>query len=161
MLRKILLSLAIVCATAATHAQNLQLHFDPRNSLYGDGVSSSNYLTATFEMFKPDKWGSTFMFADVDLNFNKKNIGLAYTEIAREFKLGDFPLMPHLEYNGGLGLVKGTDIGFSIPSSYLAGFVYPFQLGNFYMATYLAYKLNAFNPLIYLPFWDKTITFAG
>jgi hypothetical protein len=156
MLRKILLSFAIVCATAATQAQNLQLHFDPRNSLYGDGVSSSNYLTATFEMFKPDKWGSTFMFVDVDLNFNKKNIGLAYTEIAREFKLGDFPLMPHLEYNGGLGLVKGTDIGFSIPSSYLAGFGYPFQLGNFFMSTYVVYKLNAFQEVSNDAQWTVT-----
>ncbi len=156
MLRKILLAIAIVCATGASQSQNLQLHFDPRNSLYGDEVAASNYLTTTFEMFKPDKWGSTFMFADVDLNFNKKNIGLVYAEIAREFKLGDFPLMPHLEYNGGLGLVKGTDIGFSIPSSYMAGFGYPFQLGNFYMSTYLAYKLNAFQEVSNDAQWTVT-----
>ena len=40
--------------------------------------------------------------------------------------------------------MRGTGIGFSIPGAYLAGFGYPFQLGNFYMNTYLAYKLNAF-----------------
>ena len=56
MSRKILFSLAILCTTAAVQAQNLQLHFDPRNSLYGDAVSSSNYLTGTFEMFKLDQW---------------------------------------------------------------------------------------------------------
>ena len=61
----------------------------------------------------------------------------------QEFKIGDFTL-PHLEFNGGLGLVKGTDFGFSIPSSHLAGFGYPFQLGNSFMSTYVAYKLNAF-----------------
>lgn len=141
MLRKILLSLAVFCTVSAMQAQNLQLHFDPRNSLYGDGVASSNYLTATFEMFKPDQWGNTFMFVDFDLNNSKKNIGLVYAEIAREFKIGDFPLLPHIEYNGGLGN------GFSIPSSYLAGFGYPFQLGNFFMSTYAAYKLNAFPKL--------------
>ncbi|MDD2328396.1 MAG: DUF5020 family protein, partial [bacterium] len=105
MARKILFSLAILCTTAALQAQNLQLHFDPRNALYGDDVptASQNYLTATFEMFKPDQWGSTFMFVDFDLNNSKKNIGLVYAEIAREFKIGDFPLMPHLEFNGGLG----------------------------------------------------------
>ena len=163
MFRKILFSLAILCATASVQAQNLQLHFDPRNSLYGDAVSSSNYLTGTFEMFKPDQWGNTFMFVDADLNFNKKNIGLVYGEIAREFKIGDFPLLPHLEYNGGLGLVKGTDFGFSIPSSYMAGFGYPFQLGNFFMSTYLAYKLNAFEEVSNDAQWTVTwnATLAG
>ncbi|HOO94893.1 MAG TPA: DUF5020 family protein [Proteiniphilum sp.] len=163
MFRKILFSLAILCATAAVQAQNLQLHFDPRNSLYGDAVSTSNYLTGTFEMFKPDQWGNTFMFVDADLNFNKKNIGLVYGEIAREFKIGDFPLLPHLEFNGGLGLVKGTDFGFSIPSSYMAGFGYPFQLGNFFMSTYLAYKLNAFEEVSNDAQWTVTwnATLAG
>lgn len=163
MFRKILFSLAILCTTAAVQAQNLQLHFDPRHSLYGDAVSSSNYLTGTFEMFKPDQWGNTFMFVDADLNFNKKNIGLVYGEIAREFKIGDFPLLPHLEYNGGLGLVKGSDIGFSIPSSYLAGFGYPFQLGNFFMSTYVAYKLNAFQEVSNDAQWTLTwnATLAG
>ena len=163
MSRKILFSLAILCTTAAVQAQNLQLHFDPRNSLYGDAVSSSNYLTGTFEMFKPDQWGNTFMFVDADLNFNKKNIGLVYAEIAREFKIGDFPLLPHLEFNGGLGLVKGTDFGFSIPSSYLAGFGYPFQLGNFFMSTYVAYKLNAFQEVSNDAQWTLTwnATLAG
>lgn len=163
MFRKILFSLAILCATAAVQAQNLQLHFDPRNSLYGDVVSTSNYLTGTFEMFKPDQWGNTFMFVDADLNFNKKNIGLVYGEIAREFKIGDFPLLPHLEFNGGLGLVKGTDFGFSIPSSYMAGFGYPFQLGNFFMSTYLAYKLNAFEEVSNDAQWTVTwnATLAG
>lgn len=152
MLRKILLSLAIVCATVATQAQNLQLHFDPRHSLYGDNVPTSpqNYLTATFEMFKPDKWGSTFMFADFDFNNDKKNIGLVYAEVAREFKIGAFPLQPHIEYNGGLGN------GFSIPSSYLAGFGYPFQWGNFYMSTYVAYKLNAFQEVSNDAQWTVT-----
>lgn len=144
MLRKSLLLLLSMVALTSLQAQNLQLHFDPRHSLYGDNVSKSNYLTATFEMFKPDAWGSTFMFVDFDMNFNKKGIGLVYAEIARDFKIKDFPLMPHIEYNGGLGLVKDTEFGFSIPNSYLAGLSYPFKLGNFFMSTYVAYKLNAF-----------------
>src|SRR5690554_5339440 len=158
MSRKILFFLAALCAVSTTlKAQNLQLHFDPRNSLYGESSGSQiNYLTATFEMYKPDKWGNTFMFVDVDFNFDKRNPGLAYTEIAREFKIGDFPLLPHIEYNGGLGLVRGEDFGFSIPSSYLAGFGYPFQLGNFFMSTYLAYKLNAFEQVSNDAQWTVT-----
>ncbi|MDD3560904.1 DUF5020 family protein [Petrimonas mucosa] len=137
-------------ALTSLNAQNLQLHFDPRNALYGNDVAAKNYLTATFEMFKPDAWGSTFMFVDFDLNGDKRNIGLVYAEIARAFKIKDFALMPHLEYNGGLGT------GFSIPSSYLAGAEYPFQLGNFFMGTYVAYKLNAFTKLSHDVQWTLT-----
>lgn len=134
----------MMVVVSSLSAQNLQLHYDFRKSLYGTEVAPRNYLTATFEMFKPDKWGSTFMFVDADFRFDKGNIGMVYTEISRSFKIGDFPLMPHLEYNGGLGLVKSTGIGFSIANAYLAGVEYPFQLGNFFMGTYLAYKLYAF-----------------
>ena len=157
MSRKILLTLLLFSSLGALRAQNLQLHFDPRHTFYGSDVptASQNYLTATFEMFKPDQWGSTFMIADFDFNNSKKNIGLVYAEIAREFKIGDFPLMPHLEFNGGLGN------GFSIPSSYMAGFGYPFQLGNFFMSTYVAYKLNAFqevsNDAQWTVTWNATV----
>jgi hypothetical protein len=157
MLRNIVLSVAILCAAGAVRAQNLQLHFDPRHSLYGDKVDAPvNYLTATFEMFKPDRWGNTFMFVDFDFNFDKRNPGLVYAEIAREFKISDFPLLPHIEYNGGLGLVRGTDFGFSIPSSYLGGFGYPFRLGDFFMSTYVAYKLNAFAKVSHDAQWTFT-----
>lgn len=156
MLRKILLILSIICVIGSVQAQNLQLHFDPRSSLYGSDVAPINYLTATFEMYKPDKWGNTFMFVDVDFNFDKRNPGLAYTEIAREFKIGDFPLLPHIEYNGGLGLVRGAGAGFSIPSSYMAGAGYPFKLGSFFMNTYLVYKLNAFDQASHDAQWTFT-----
>jgi hypothetical protein len=158
MSRKIIFLLVVLSiSSTALKAQNLQLHFDPRNSFYGNSVGSeNNYLTATFEMYKPDKWGNTFMFADVDLNFDKMNPGLLYTEIAREFKLGNFPLLPHIEYNGGLGLVKGTGYGFSVPAAYLAGAGYPFQLGSFFMSTYVAYKLNAFTEASHDAQWTVT-----
>ena len=158
MVRKIVFSLALLCMMGAVQAQNLQLHFDPRNSLYGDNAAPINYLTATFEMFKPDQWGSTFMFVDVDFNFDKRSPGLAYAEIARAINLGDFPLQAHIEYNGGLGLIRGDgDVaGFSIPSAYLGGVAYPFQLGNFFMNTYVAYKLNAFQKASHDAQWTFT-----
>ncbi len=156
MTRRILFSVALLFVFVLSQAQNLQLHFDPRHSLYGDNVSSANYLTATYEMFRPDKWGSTFMFVDLDFNLDKTGIGLAYAEIARDFKVGNCPLMPHIEYNGGLGLVNGTGFGFSIPSSYLAGASYSFQLGKFFMGTYLTYKLNAFEKASHDVQWTVT-----
>ena len=156
MFRKLCILAVLMTTTLTAFSQNLQLHFDSRHALYGNKASQSSYLTATFEMFKPDKWGHTFMFADVDLNFNKMNPGLAYTEIARAFKIKDFPVMPHIEYNGGLGLIKGTGAGFSIPGAYLAGAQYPFQLGQFNMSTYVAYKLNAFSELSHDAQWTVT-----
>jgi len=157
MVRKLVFSLAILCVAGAMQAQNLQLHFDPRNSLYGDRIDAPiNYLTATFEMFKPDQWGSTFMFVDLDFNFDKRNPGLAYAEIARAINLGDFPLQAHIEYNGGLGLVRDTGFGFPIPSAYLGGFGYPFRLGSFFMNTYVAYKLHAYQELSHDAQWTFT-----
>jgi len=141
----ILAFMFLALGTTCLNAQNLQLHFDPRHSLYGNDAAPVNFITATFEMYKPDKWGSTFMFADFDFSYNDRNIGLVYTEIARDFKIGNFPLMPHIEYNGGIGLARDTEFGFTIPNAYLAGASYSFKLGSFFMGTYLAYKLNAFD----------------
>ncbi len=145
MYRKTIFYFVLLC-TFSLQAQNLQLHFDPRSSIHGDDTFDKNYFTATFEMFKPDKWGSTFMFVDADFNLSAGNVGLMYTEIARNFKINDFPLLPHIEYNGGLGLFEiGDNLGgYSIENAYLAGLSYPFQLGNAFMETYIAYKYNAF-----------------
>jgi hypothetical protein len=158
MIRNLILSVAIFCAAGSVlRAQNLQLHFDPRHSLYGDRAGAPvNYLTATFEMFKPDAWGNTFMFVDFDFNFDRRNAGLVYAEIAREFQIGDCPLLPHVEYNGGLGLARGTNFGFSIPGAWLGGLGYPFRLGDFFMSTYAAYRLNAFGTLSHDAQWTVT-----
>ncbi len=147
MRKRLFLSFILCAFIGSSFAQNLQLHYDFRNSLNGDEVASRYYFTATFEMFKPDKWGSTFMFIDANFDFSRAGVGLMYTEIARDFKIDNFPLMPHIEYNGGLGIFKvddNTTGGFSIPNAYLLGFSYPFKLGNAFCSTYLAYKYNAF-----------------
>lgn len=146
MYRKTVL-LLVLLSGLSLQAQNLQLHFDPRNAIYGSDTFESNYITATFEMFKPDKLGSTFMFVDADFILSKGNIGMMYTEITRKFQIGNFPLMPLIEYNGGLGLFEidgEVGGGYSIPNAYLVGASYPFQLGSFFMDTYVAYKYNAF-----------------
>lgn len=137
MARKPLFTLALFFVSMFTFAQNIQLHFDPRHGLHSEDFSK-NYFTTTFEMFKPDKWGSTFMFVDLDLNLSRGNIGLAYMEIARDIKLGKCPIMAHAEFNGGLGS------GFSIPNAYLAGASYATNLGGVNLSTYLAYKYHAF-----------------
>lgn len=146
MFRKGIILLVLLCGVSV-QAQNLQLHFDPRSSIHGKEEFPTNYLTATYEMFKPDKLGSTFMFVDADFNLTDGNIGMMYTEITRKFTINNFPIMPLIEYNGGLGLFEIDDEvggGYSIPNSYLVGAAYPFQLGNVFVDTYVAYKYNAF-----------------
>lgn len=147
MFRKAIFFFLMFC-TFSLQSQNLQLHFDPRSSIHGKESFQSDYMTATFEMFKPDQWGSTFMFVDIDFNLSKGNAGMIYAEFSRKFNINDFPLMPLIEYNGGLGVfeVDDNDVGggYSIPNAYLVGISYPFQLGNVFMDTYVAYKYNAF-----------------
>lgn len=145
MKKSVLLSLILLAiGVNSLFAQNLQLHFDPRGAIQGKDNFSKNYATATFEMFKADKWGSTFMFVDMDFNIEKGNIGLAYAEIARDQNLGKLPIKAHIEFNGGLGKNFGEG-GYSIENAYLGGISYPFAVGKFHFNTYVAYKLQAFD----------------
>lgn len=141
-MKKIVFTLALLVAAISLQAQNLQLHFDPRHALHSDSFEK-NYFTATFEMFKPDKWGSTFMFVDLDFNQSRGNIGTAYLELARDFKMGKCPVMLHAEFNGGVGKTSDS-FGFSIANAYLAGLSYNKQIGAVNVGTYVAYKYNAF-----------------
>lgn len=138
-----LLFVLLTVGVASLLAQNLQLHFDPRRGLHGKDNFQRNQVTTTFEMFKPDKWGSTFMFVDLDFNMSKGNIGLAYMEIARDQNLGKLPFKAHIEFNGGIG--KTTEnYGFSIANAYLVGASYPFAIGKFNLNTYLVFKYQTF-----------------
>lgn len=142
-MKKIILSFGLLLSVLTVFSQELQLHFDPRHALHSD-VAPRNYFTTTFQMFKPDKWGSTFAFVDMDFNQSRGNIGLAYMEIARNIKMGKCPLMAHIEFNGGL--VKGDNYsGFSIPNAYLAGVSYSKLISSGSFESYVAYKYNAFD----------------
>ena len=52
--------LAIVCCGKA---QNVQLHYDFGGALYDKDLHGRPVLTSTVEMFKADKWGSTYFFS--------------------------------------------------------------------------------------------------
>lgn len=127
--------------TTMAFTQEIQLHFDPRHALHSD-VAPRNYFTVTFQGAINDKLGSTYGFIDMDFNQSKGNIGLAYLELKRDFRFGHFPLMAHIEFNGGVSRGR-NDSGFSIPNAYMAGVAYkPFS--NLNITTYLLYKYNAF-----------------
>jgi len=93
-MRKIVLLFFLVAGFLQLKAQNLQLHYDMGKD--------RGYMTSTIEMFKPDKWGSTFFFIDFDYNKDFGNsVSFAYMEIARGLKFWDSPWEIHVEYNGG------------------------------------------------------------
>lgn len=103
-------------------AQNFQVHYDFGNQ--------RNYVTTTFEMFKTDKWGNTFIFTDIDYNFDKeKHPSLAYMEVARCFTLFNTPFSAQIEYNGGL--LADANNAFAINNSYLAGLDYGWHSTDF------------------------------
>ena len=153
-MKKNLLILVSFALTMSAFSQNLQLHFDGRKSLHNaESPFTRNYPTATFEMFKPDKWGSTFMFVDLDFNMSRGNIGLAYMEIARDQNLGNLPIKAHIEFNGGL-----VSWG-NIHNAYLLGASYGTVVDGWILGTYLAYKYNAFerisNDVQWTATWSK------
>ncbi len=118
-MKKVLLVFAFTAAVIATQAQNLQLHYD-----LGEG---RNYFTTTVEMFKPDNWGSTFFFIDMDYSSDARNVdngvSLAYWEIARAFRWNETQkFQPRIEYNGGVFKLDGNDSPFvPIENCWLAG----------------------------------------
>lgn len=93
-----------------SNAQNIQVLYD----------TERDCVTSTVEMFRPDNWGSTFFFVDMD--YTPKVQG-AYWEITRELcfwkesKLSW--LSVHLEFDGGLNTAAG-----SFNNSWLAGLTY-------------------------------------
>ena len=113
----------------AVSAQNIQLHYDLGHSLYG-GLSGRPNVTTTVEMFKPDKWGSTFMFTDID--YYTDGAAGAYWEISREFNLAkQSPFALHLEYNGGATTIEHTGIGNRFQHAFLGGLAWNWASEDF------------------------------
>ena len=89
-------------SSSVLKAQNLQLHYDIGKD--------RKYLTSTVEMFKPDKYGRTFFFIDMDYGVGDiKGVSLGYFEITRGLKFWNSPFELHFEYNGGFGQAKSMD----------------------------------------------------
>lgn len=118
-MKKILLFFSFMAFIAAVNAQNIQAHYD-----FG---KDRKLITTTVEMFKPDKFGSTFFFIDMDYSSDARDVdnglSLAYWEIARAFKWNENQkFMPRAEYNGGILKLDGVGTPFiPIENAYLAG----------------------------------------
>ena len=118
-MKKIFFSLVCMAIAMTASAQNIQLHYDLGHSFYSDLRTRPN-VTTTVEMFKPDKWGSTFLFTDIDY-FSDGAAG-AYWEIAREFNVtANKQWAVHVEYDGGATTIERTGIGNRFQHAFLAG----------------------------------------
>ena len=117
----------------AAKAQNIQVMYD-----FGE---ERQYITTTLEMYKPDKWGSTFFFVDIyhdgTNNHNNKESYLnnygpmgTYMEIERALNFWQNTklknLSAHVEYAGGLGVLPGGD-GYNINNAWMLGAEYLFH----------------------------------
>jgi len=165
-MRKTVATLLVLFAASSLWAQNLQVHYD-----FG---KTRKLVTSTVEMFKPDKWGSTFFFIDMNYDAdNGKTVSLAYWEIARGIKLGKSPFAAHIEYNGGFGQYKaGSGYGvYQINDAWLGGLDYnlnntDFTKGITFQALYkyIKDKQDASFQLTtvwYMHMLNKKVTFDG
>ena len=121
-MRKLFL-LALLLPGFLVQGQNLQM-------MYGFG-EGNKHITTTLEMFRPDDWGNTFFFVDIEFNNGpQRHPSTAYMEIARCLRFWEAPLSLHLEYNGGL-LTSADGYGFPINNAWLGGVDYEWSNKNF------------------------------
>jgi len=137
-MRKVL-SFLLLFAPLYLGGQNLQLHYD-----LGE---DRKFFTATLEMFRPDSFGSTYWFVDLDFNFpgTPRSMSATYWEISRDFYIPWLKENPslknlgfHLEYNDGFTAYKdsGEMMGAaSYNSVFLTGASYPVKIGNVQITT--------------------------
>jgi hypothetical protein len=134
-----------------TSAQNLQLHYDLGK--YENGVKR-HFLVSTFELFRPDSLGQTFLFTDFEFSAENPSHGVSsgYFEISRDFYMPWFrsnkllkDLGFHIEYNGGSAIMPDSSnktIGVNLAKSWFTGFSYPVNIGNFTLNTIILYKYS-------------------
>jgi hypothetical protein len=138
---KPLLTLTLGLLFTGIFGQNLQLHYD--FSRRAQDNNNQNYLTSTFEMFRPDSMGSTFWFVDVDFNGKSNEPSLLYFEIARDIRFKGLPVGLHVEYNGGFMFNQNAaNFGANFPHVGIVGVSGGFRIKNSSIGYYLAYRYD-------------------
>ena len=117
--------------TAQMEAQvNVQVHYDLGHSLYVNDLAERPNVTTMVEMFKPDRWGSTFLFVDID--YYTRGVSGAYWEIAREFNLSrNQQWAAHVEYDGGVSTPENLSYGNRFQQCVLLGGAWNWHSGDF------------------------------
>ncbi len=165
---KSLIIIALILHFLPVSAQNVQLHYD-----FGE---NRQMLTSTVEVFKPDNWGSTFLFVDFNYGAKSSNvdaISLAYWEISRNLKFWETPVSIHIEFNGGIGQYKSSpkNTAYTINNAYLFGPAYSWNNESFTkgftlqaLYKYIKDKHDAtfqITGVWYMHFLEGKLTFSG
>ncbi len=113
------MAVSLLLTGGLCRAQNVQLHYDMGHATSTD-LSGRPNVTTTVELFKPDRWGSTYFFTDVD--YYSDGAAGAYWEISREINFTHNRQWAfHVEYNGGATSVEHTAIATRFQHALLAG----------------------------------------
>ncbi|MCF7808668.1 MAG: DUF5020 family protein [Candidatus Marinimicrobia bacterium] len=136
--------------------QNFQVHYE--------ASAQREYVVTTLEMFKPDAYGSTFWFVDMEYDLpNSKGMSLAYWEIARYFNLPVNNLSLTLQYNDGAATFG------PLGQVWLAGINYYLNIGGVGLPVDILYRASTganspdfqFTTTWLVPFLDGHLEFAG
>lgn len=101
---------------------NIQYHYIVGKHFYGDLKERNEPANLiTLEHSSADKWGTNFVFADMNLSCD--NLQSVYTQIHRDTKFWSAPIFIHTEYNGGV--MRGSKDAFN--HSYLAGLAWKYN----------------------------------
>ena len=137
-------------------AQNIQLHYEAS----GD----REFFVTTLEMFKPDQYGSTFWFVDMEYAAPVvQGVSLSYWEIARAFTLPVNNLSATIQYNDGVAIFG------SLGQVWLVGLNYYLDLGFVALPVDVLYRAaqGADSPDFqltttwFVPLMDGKIEFSG
>ncbi len=140
-MRRTFTTLALILISVLLFSQNLQLHYDFTRR--AQDSHNQNYLTSTFEMFRPDSMGSTFWFVDVDFNGKSNEPSLLYFEVMRDLTFKGIPIGLHVEYNGGfMQNQNGSGLGTNFPHVGIVGLSGSIKLKKGSAGYYLAYRFD-------------------
>jgi hypothetical protein len=175
---KELISSVFLFLSVPVISQNVQLHYELGKQEDG---TKRHYWVSTFELFKPDTLGYTFLFTDFEFNSpdSPRGVSLGYFEISREFYLPWFNknklsdnLGLHIEYNDGSIIYPVDDsvvYGENLRNSWLGGFEYSFSLGKLSLNMMALYKYIRgseapdfqWTLVWYYPLFNNKITLSG
>lgn len=173
-MKKYSLTFATMLVACSLNAQNIQVHHDFGRDIYSDELPTRPRLTITLESYKPDRFGNTYFFVDMDLY--SKGMAGAYTEISREFNFTkNKQFAAHIEYDGGLSSDRDTEYATKFQHSVLVGpawnwsssdFSKTFSVQLMYKQYFTAYSRNAFSSYQATMVWgttfaNKLCTFSG
>lgn len=132
------LIIGLVLIPLLLSAQNVQLHYDTGED--------RKHFTSTIEMFKPDEYGATFFFFDMDYNYprGEKSADLAYLEFARYISLPFDKFSATVQYNGGLTALP-SEISLPLGPIWLGGLSYPLDLGFVTLNADVLYRTSRFS----------------